>query len=37
LGQPGALHQILKADAIKAALPEKAACHIDYGLAVFAA
>src|SRR2546426_982977 len=35
LGQAGPLHQILKADTVKAALPKKATCHIDYGLAVF--
>ena len=35
LGEPGTLHQILKADAIKAALPKKATCDIDYSFAVF--
>src|SRR5215207_2913415 len=35
LGEPGALHQILKADAIKAALPKKATRDIDYSFAVF--
>ena len=34
-GHSGTLHQILRADAIKAALPEQAACHVDHGLAVF--
>jgi hypothetical protein len=34
LGQPGSLHQILKADPIKSARPKKAACGLEFEISL---